>query len=65
MFNANNTGGSQNNNSQSMEKEGDSKTPGQTIFNNVNTQNNIYINGPNPSANAGTNKINLAKDNVD
>ena len=40
--------------------------PSQTIFNNVKTQNNIYINGgPAPGIVNPNNKINLPKDNVD
>ena len=40
--------------------------PSQTIFNNVKTQNNIYINaGPAPGIANPNNKINLVKDNVD
>ena len=40
--------------------------PNQTIFNNVKTQNNIYINaGPATGIANTSNKINFAKDNAD
>jgi len=61
MFTAG-TQSSQGQNNSTIKEEPDAKAaPSQTIFNNVGTQNNIYINAPNPA----TNKINLPKDNVD
>ena len=57
-------------NAQSQQKEeqenNTNNNGGQTIFNNVKTQNNIYINaGPGPIIANPNNKINLVKDNVD
>ena len=67
-----NISGTQSQQKEDQDNKSDNKTnnnagqPGQTIFNNVKTQNNIYINaGPATGIPNTGNKINLAKDNAD
>ena len=60
------TGTGSNTQSQLKEEQDNNNNGGQTIFNNVKTQNNIYINaGPAPIIANPNNKIHRVKDNVD